>query len=385
MSRPNTNNLTNEQRRLINIYVTQYNQTSAQIDRLLDTLDDIRENMQYIINSRPNSSNHIRNNNNNRYSNGGVNHLLNNLFLDDYQSNYVYYDYSRPINPLLYTNANANATTTNRTTTNNSSYTNNRQSRNTAHNTYLSNLLSTFLNTNVDVRPTELQIRNASRLIRYCDIDNPLSETCPISLERFSQNEIVSQLLPCGHIFARSQIQEWFERNVRCPVCRYDIRNYVRPTNNNASSAQNQTQNQTQTTNTSTPIVEDVESDSDNSSIEQTYTDINVNTNASTNASTNTSTNASTNASTNFSNINVTRDSFTNEINQFTFDISNNEMVDNILDDVAGRLFQNLFLDTTNNTNTMNTSRNNNDRFVFDPSNNILIYETILRPNNRQQ
>jgi hypothetical protein len=37
--------LTLEQQRLINMYVTQYNQTNAHIDHLLNMLDDIRNNI----------------------------------------------------------------------------------------------------------------------------------------------------------------------------------------------------------------------------------------------------------------------------------------------------------------------------------------------------
>ena len=30
----------------------------------------------------------------------------------------------------------------------------------------------------------------------------------------------------CGHIFYTEQLNTWFTSNCRCPVCRYDIRNY---------------------------------------------------------------------------------------------------------------------------------------------------------------
>ena len=41
----------------------------------------------------------------------------------------------------------------------------------------------------------------------------------------------------CGHVFKTNLINQWFETNVRCPICRYDIRNYREPnaTNNTRS------------------------------------------------------------------------------------------------------------------------------------------------------
>jgi hypothetical protein len=89
------------------------------------------------------------------------------------------------------------------------------------------------VNSSVIIRPSEEQIENASRLIRYETIQNPLSDSCPISLERFENNEIVRQIIPCGHIFCEDSFDEWFESNVRCPVCRYDIREYRRDEINN--------------------------------------------------------------------------------------------------------------------------------------------------------
>ena len=58
-----------------------------------------------------------------------------------------------------------------------------------------------------------------------------MSESCPISLEHFNENDIVRQLLHCGHLFHQPQFEEWFNSNTRCPVCRYDIR-----TNNTPST-----------------------------------------------------------------------------------------------------------------------------------------------------
>lgn len=76
----------------------------------------------------------------------------------------------------------------------------------------------------VDVFPSPLQLERATRIVYYRDIINPLNNSCPISLERFDDNESVTIIRHCNHIFRTDQINNWFRSNCRCPVCRYDIR-----------------------------------------------------------------------------------------------------------------------------------------------------------------
>ena len=90
------------------------------------------------------------------------------------------------------------------------------------------NILQTFFN-NVPVAPTRRQIANATTSLQYSEIVNPINDSCPISLERFSNNEIVMQINECGHIFNAQELGMWFRNNVRCPVCRYDIRDNLEP------------------------------------------------------------------------------------------------------------------------------------------------------------
>jgi len=87
----------------------------------------------------------------------------------------------------------------------------------------------------VDVYPTQTQIEIATRNVQYCDIVNPISRCCPISLDTFNDTDMVAVIRFCGHIFKPEQLQSWFRTNCRCPVCRYDIRNY----NLNTSSLNN--------------------------------------------------------------------------------------------------------------------------------------------------
>jgi hypothetical protein len=81
---------------------------------------------------------------------------------------------------------------------------------------------------NVRVVPTLLQIQNATRLVNFSQIENPLNNSCPISLERFENNSPVVEILHCHHLFHPESLNSWFSENVRCPVCRYDIRDYQR-------------------------------------------------------------------------------------------------------------------------------------------------------------
>lgn len=80
---------------------------------------------------------------------------------------------------------------------------------------------------NVVVRPNEDQIRNATRQIIYNSNNTRINNnTCPITLEPFEEQQMLTQIMYCGHVFSQDGINRWFEGNVRCPVCRYDIRNY---------------------------------------------------------------------------------------------------------------------------------------------------------------
>jgi len=106
-----------------------------------------------------------------------------------------------------------------------------RNNRNENFNTNFSQILQNFFQP-IEVYPTPSQIEAATRRVRYCDIISPRNRSCPISLDTFNDSDMVCVIRFCGHIFNADEIQTWFRSNCRCPVCRYDIRNY----NSNASS-----------------------------------------------------------------------------------------------------------------------------------------------------
>jgi len=105
------------------------------------------------------------------------------------------------------------------------------QQTNNTNTTQLSGQIQSFFQP-VEVYPTQSQIENATRNVQYCDIVNPVNRSCPISLDTFTDSDMVSVIRFCGHIFKPDQLITWFRSNCRCPICRYDIRSY----NANSSS-----------------------------------------------------------------------------------------------------------------------------------------------------
>lgn len=84
----------------------------------------------------------------------------------------------------------------------------------------------------VVVSPTPEQINAATETYSYRLIDD-IHTHCPITLDEFQENESVCRIRHCGHTFRENAIRNWFQQNVRCPICRYDIR-----TNNEVNSTE---------------------------------------------------------------------------------------------------------------------------------------------------
>lgn len=83
------------------------------------------------------------------------------------------------------------------------------------------------------------QIREATTTISFSEIIDPMNTQCPISLERFRPNTIVTQINHCRHAFLPGSFQTWFASNVRCPICRYDIRTHVTAANSDYTENDN--------------------------------------------------------------------------------------------------------------------------------------------------
>lgn len=73
----------------------------------------------------------------------------------------------------------------------------------------------------VVVRATQQQIEHASQIIELINSN----ENCTICQEPLISNmDRVRRLTHCQHMFHNICINTWFNTNVRCPICRHDIR-----------------------------------------------------------------------------------------------------------------------------------------------------------------
>lgn len=89
---------------------------------------------------------------------------------------------------------------------------------------------------NVIVRPTPAEIDRATEVGEYDLSMNISNLTCPITLETFQPGDPIRRIHFCGHAFKCSALDTWFNGNVRCPLCRYDIRTYQPPRDSHLSS-----------------------------------------------------------------------------------------------------------------------------------------------------
>lgn len=225
----NTFRMNNEHLFLINILNSMYNDNLRIVHHLIDQNTQIRNTIIGIMNNRRshNISNNTRNNirtpNRNRSNNenANLNDRLSRLYIVD---NIPFYLDTLQINTTPDFNRNS-------VNNNNSNITNN-----------LSRILSSFLDP-VNIVPTQVQIENATRNITYGDILDPINNSCPISLEQFTDSSVVTMIRHCRHIFNTNSLMAWFNNSCKCPICRYDIRNYNSNNNNNVNSDDNNDDN----------------------------------------------------------------------------------------------------------------------------------------------
>jgi hypothetical protein len=183
---------------ILNMLHNMYTSNNNTVDRILSSNNEILGIIQQIINNNYDSglserSNRFTSNRNNisiPISRQNTNHLSNILFSfpDNNRSSFIL-DYMEP------------------------------------RNNEIEQILENFLNP-VPIQVTQRQIEISTSQIPFREISEPINNSCPISLEPFQENELVTMIKYCGHVFKTNQINQWFETNVRCPVCRYDVRNY---------------------------------------------------------------------------------------------------------------------------------------------------------------
>ena len=83
-------------------------------------------------------------------------------------------------------------------------------------------LITNFMNLEpVHIMPSLELLRNKTSVI----INNEGDDCkCPICLESINNNEICRVINTCGHKFHINCIDTWFEKNIKCPICRIDLR-----------------------------------------------------------------------------------------------------------------------------------------------------------------
>ena len=83
------------------------------------------------------------------------------------------------------------------------------------------------LDSPVRIRPNISQIRSGTELLKWEDISGNYQEMCPIDFNPFIEGDDILRIKSCQHIFREMNLRCWFRQSPRCPICRYDIRDYI--------------------------------------------------------------------------------------------------------------------------------------------------------------
>lgn len=97
----------------------------------------------------------------------------------------------------------------------------------------LMNNMQIHFESSVPVYPTLRQIQISTRCYNYTqeELEEEPDIRCPITREEFNVGEEICMIRHCNHKFKKEPLYQWFNSNVRCPVCRFDIRDYVEDDN----------------------------------------------------------------------------------------------------------------------------------------------------------
>ena len=82
----------------------------------------------------------------------------------------------------------------------------------------------------VRIRPSVRQIRTGTEVLIYSQLSPAVHDVqfrCPIDLLEFSPEDTILRIRHCGHIFREMNLRRHFRRHPRCPICRFDIRDYT--------------------------------------------------------------------------------------------------------------------------------------------------------------
>jgi hypothetical protein len=92
----------------------------------------------------------------------------------------------------------------------------------------ISNLLNnSLLESPVRIVASHSQIMRSTELLMWQDISDNYQTTCPIDLNLFVDTDSILRIKQCSHIFREVNLRRHFRNSSSCPICRYDIRDYI--------------------------------------------------------------------------------------------------------------------------------------------------------------
>jgi len=87
-------------------------------------------------------------------------------------------------------------------------------------------------NQNRAATPSLLLLRTETEISNYNGTSGETTTNlCSICRVNFEENDTLRTINHCNHCYHINCIDRWFEENITCPVCRYDIRNTETPVN----------------------------------------------------------------------------------------------------------------------------------------------------------
>ena len=218
-------NISNENLLLIDILNNMYNDNLRQISNFTNSINSLNESNSQIRNllfqilynqNRRNNRNSVNNSMNIMNSINSMNMNNSNRFLNHRGNHRENHNNIFRVGGLVFENPPYRDLNT---------YTSAPISNGNSTNNILTQLYQSFLEP-IEVYPTQTQIEAATRRVRYSDIISPKNRSCPIVMEDFNDSDMVTIIRHCGHIFNTDELNRWFSSNCKCPVCRYDIRNF---------------------------------------------------------------------------------------------------------------------------------------------------------------
>lgn len=353
-NRTNNPSLSNDQRTMLNFYLAAYDDIRSDIDRLHGSLDHVVSHIntlsRNIETQRTDNTNRVNQTRHNLRSNANTSRHRNASTTESIFNDYLYNNLVPP-----------------RFTRNEIPRPQNTAARS---NNQLLDFLGQFYN-NVPIVPTRQQIDTATRRVIYREIEAPLNSSCPICLDRFQPDDNVMQIIRCGHIFNEDSINLWFRTNVRCPICRHDIRETGTSASTNPVSRP-QTLSQPLRTNATSEngyYETDDEEDVENQDIPTMDASFNAINTSIENPPDVISSNP--NQGEPRQNLRVERDPVTNAIDRLSYDLSDETFISNITNLAGDLLFGNRSEPIQYN--------NGNQRFAYDPSSNVIMFETYFQ------